>query len=58
MGRDSGAIGGKMVGAGGGGFLLFFTHDRTRLRLAMASEGLSEVPFRFDHDGSVMIVRG
>jgi len=58
IGRDAGAVGGKMVGAGGGGFLLFYTLDRTRLRAAMAKEGLAEVPFRFDHDGSMTIVRG
>jgi D-glycero-alpha-D-manno-heptose-7-phosphate kinase len=57
QGRDAGAIGGKMVGAGGGGFLLFYTTDRTRLRAAMAKEGLMEVTFRFDHDGSTTIMR-
>lgn len=57
IGRDSGAIGGKMVGAGGGGFLLFYAKDRTLLRAAMAKEGLSEIPFGFDHDGSMTIVR-
>ncbi len=58
VGRDAGALGGKMVGAGGGGFLMFYTHDRTRLRQAMAREGLAELPFRFDYDGSTTIVRG
>jgi D-glycero-alpha-D-manno-heptose-7-phosphate kinase len=58
VGRDAGAIGGKMVGAGGGGFFIFYTRDRTRLRAAMAKEGLAEVPFRFDYDGSMTIVRG
>jgi D-glycero-alpha-D-manno-heptose-7-phosphate kinase len=58
IGRDAGAIGGKMVGAGGGGFLMFYTRDRTETRKAMAAEGLSEVPFRFDHDGSTTIFRG
>jgi len=58
IGRDAGAVGGKIVGAGAGGFLLFYTLDRTRLRAAMAHEGLSEVPFRFDHDGSMTIFRG
>jgi D-glycero-alpha-D-manno-heptose-7-phosphate kinase len=58
VGRDAGAVGGKMVGAGGGGFLMFYTLDRTSLRKAMAQEGLAEVPFRFDHDGSTTIVRG
>jgi D-glycero-alpha-D-manno-heptose-7-phosphate kinase len=57
LGRDAGAVGGKMVGAGGGGFLLFYTTDRTRLRAAMAKEGLMEVAFRFDHDGSTTIMR-
>jgi D-glycero-alpha-D-manno-heptose-7-phosphate kinase len=42
-GRDAGALGGKMVGAGGGGFLLFYTLDRTRLRAAMARPSSSEV---------------
>lgn len=58
IGRDAGAVGGKMVGAGGGGFLLFYTLDRTSLRAAMTKEGLIEVPFRFDYDGSMTIVRG
>ena len=58
VGRNAGAVGGKLVGAGGGGFLMFYTHDRTRLRAAMAVEGLAEVPFRFDYDGSMTIFRG
>lgn len=58
VGCDAGALGGKMVGAGGGGFLLFYTRDRTSVRAAMAKAGLTEVPFRFDHDGSMTIVRG
>jgi len=37
---------------------MFYTHDRTPLRVAMAKEGLAEVPFRFDYDGSMTIVRG
>jgi len=54
----NGALGGKLVGAGGGGFLLFFAEDRVALRRAMAQEGLAEVRFQFDHDGSAVIVRG
>ena len=54
---ESGALGGKLVGAGGGGFLLFYTRDQARLREAMAEEGLAEVRFSFDHDGSTLIVR-
>jgi D-glycero-alpha-D-manno-heptose-7-phosphate kinase len=57
VGMDSGAIGGKLVGAGAGGFLLFYAKDQDSLRMAMAEEGLSEVRFSFDHDGSSVIVR-
>ncbi len=57
LGREAGALGGKLVGAGAGGFLLFYTHDPRRLRAAMQAEGLSEVRFTFDHDGSAVIVR-
>jgi D-glycero-alpha-D-manno-heptose-7-phosphate kinase len=55
---ESGAIGGKLVGAGAGGFLLFYTKDTESLRTAMADEGLSEVRFQFDFDGSSILVRG
>ena len=57
LGIDSGAAGGKLVGAGGGGFLLFYAMDRLALRRAMAGAGLTEVRFSFDHDGSVVIAR-
>lgn len=53
----SGALGGKLVGAGGGGFLMFYAEDPSALRAAMREEGLSEVRFTFDHDGSTVIVR-
>lgn len=52
-----GATGGKLVGAGGSGFLLFLTSDRHRLREAMTGAGLSEMDFGFDFDGSVVVVR-
>ncbi len=55
--RDNGALGGKLVGAGGGGFLLFFTHDRNRLRRAMVTEGLQEMHFDFDFSGSIVHLR-
>jgi D-glycero-alpha-D-manno-heptose-7-phosphate kinase len=57
VGMDHGALGGKLVGAGAGGFLLFYTKSQDELRGAMAREGLIEVPFGFDHDGSVVLVR-
>ena len=54
---DAGAIGGKLVGAGGGGFLLFYTSSPTELRRAMTAEGLEELRFAFDHDGSTVLAR-
>lgn len=56
-GIESGALGGKLVGAGAGGFLMFYTEQPQRLRRAMSDVGLSEVGFQFDHDGSVVMVR-
>lgn len=57
LGMANGALGGKLVGAGGGGFLLFYADDPAAVRSAMASAGLTEVRFTFDHDGSTVIVR-
>ena len=54
---DSGALGGKLVGAGSGGFLLFYAKDLDSLRSAMAAQGMSEVRFTFDFDGSSLLVR-
>jgi D-glycero-alpha-D-manno-heptose-7-phosphate kinase len=56
--RENGALGGKLVGAGAGGFLLLYASDPKRVRAALAEEGLPEVRFAFDHDGSQVIVRG
>jgi D-glycero-alpha-D-manno-heptose-7-phosphate kinase len=52
-----GATGGKLVGAGGSGFLLFHTHDRKRLRETICGAGLTEMDFSFDFDGSVVMLR-
>jgi D-glycero-alpha-D-manno-heptose-7-phosphate kinase len=57
LGMESGALGGKLVGAGGGGFLLLYADDQAGVRAAMGREGLTEVRFVFDHDGSTLIVR-
>jgi D-glycero-alpha-D-manno-heptose-7-phosphate kinase len=57
LAMDNGATGGKLVGAGAGGFLLMYTADPQRVRAAMAGAGLQEVPFRFDLDGSVVLAR-
>ncbi|HEV2841899.1 MAG TPA: galactokinase [Chthoniobacterales bacterium] len=50
-----GALGGKLVGAGGGGFLMFYAGDKTRLRHAMQEKGLTEVRFRFDFEGTKVL---
>lgn len=51
----NGAIGGKLVGAGGGGFLMFYAEDRKCLRQTMAKAGLEEVRFRFDFEGTKVL---
>jgi len=56
LGMSNGAIGGKLVGAGGGGFLMFYASDRSKLRHAMAKAGLEEVRFRFDFEGTKVVL--
>jgi D-glycero-alpha-D-manno-heptose-7-phosphate kinase len=56
LAMKNGAVGGKLVGAGGGGFLMFYAEDRNRLRRAMASVELEEVRFRFDFDGTKVVM--
>lgn len=51
----NGAQGGKMIGAGGGGFLMFYAKDKVRLRDAMRNTGMSEVRFRFEKEGSKVL---
>ncbi len=53
--RANGALGGKLIGAGGGGFLLFYTEDKTRLRHAMREAGLAEVRVEFDALGTTVV---
>jgi D-glycero-alpha-D-manno-heptose-7-phosphate kinase len=53
--RRNGALGGKLIGAGGGGFLLLYTEEKTRLRRAMAEAGLREVRWRFDFQGTTVL---
>jgi D-glycero-alpha-D-manno-heptose-7-phosphate kinase len=48
----NGAIGGKLIGAGGGGFLMFLADDPRRLRKAMEAEGVHELRFGFDYQGT------
>jgi len=56
LGMKNGAVGGKLVGAGGGGFLMFMAHDRNKLRHAMAHAGLEEVRFKFDFEGAKVVM--
>jgi D-glycero-alpha-D-manno-heptose-7-phosphate kinase len=53
---EHGAQGGKLVGAGGGGFLMFYTEDKVRLRRAMRGAGLREIRIRFDFEGTSIMV--
>jgi D-glycero-alpha-D-manno-heptose-7-phosphate kinase len=56
LGMKNGAVGGKLVGAGGGGFLMFMAHDRNKLRRVMAHAGLEEVRFKFDFEGTKVVM--
>jgi D-glycero-alpha-D-manno-heptose-7-phosphate kinase len=51
----NGALGGKIIGAGGGGFLMFYARDKARLRHAMRERRLKEVRFRFDFEGTKIL---
>lgn len=57
LAMNSGALGGKLIGAGGGGFLMFYAHDRKMLRLAMREAGLREVRFRYDYEGTKIVAQ-
>lgn len=51
----NGALGGKVIGAGGGGFLMFYAGNKAALRRAMREQGLAEVRFRFDFEGTKIL---
>lgn len=53
----NGALGGKLIGAGGGGFLMFYGEDKARLRHAMREKGLTEIRFRFDFEGTKIVAQ-
>ena len=55
MALKNGALGGKMIGAGGGGFLMFYVKDKAHFREAMRQTGMGEVRFRFEKEGSRII---
>jgi len=58
LARRSGAVGGKITGAGGGGFLLFYCEPEHQeaVRLALQAEGVQEMTFAFDNSGAQVIV--
>ena len=56
LAMQNGAIGGKLIGAGGGGFLMFYSEDKVNLRKCMRSLGLKEVRFSFDFEGTKQIM--
>ncbi|OFV95859.1 MAG: galactokinase [Acidobacteria bacterium RIFCSPLOWO2_12_FULL_54_10] len=53
----NGALGGKLIGAGGGGFLMFYSEDKSKLRHVLTQAGLREVRFQFDFEGTKIIVQ-
>jgi len=53
----NGALGGKLIGAGGGGFLMFYAEDKVRLRTAMRERKLTEVRFRFEPEGTKILIQ-
>jgi D-glycero-alpha-D-manno-heptose-7-phosphate kinase len=52
--RKAGAIGGKLMGAGGGGFFMFYVRpgERRAVQEALVKRGLRQMRFRFDFDGA------
>jgi D-glycero-alpha-D-manno-heptose-7-phosphate kinase len=53
----NGALGGKLIGAGGGGFLMFYSEEKSKLRHAMREQGLKEVRFKFDFEGTKVLTQ-
>lgn len=57
LARSHGALGGKLIGAGGGGFLMLYSEDKTRLRHVLRDAGLREVRMHFDFEGTAVVTR-
>jgi len=57
LARENGAVGGKLIGAGGGGFLMFYSEDKTRLRRTMRDAGLREVRHQLDFEGTRVVIQ-
>ena len=58
LARQNGAVGGKIMGAGGGGFFMFYcpNNKKGKVRKAMAEAGLRELPYDFDFEGTKVLV--
>ncbi len=57
LGLKNGALGGKIIGAGGGGFIMFYAHDKVKLRHVMRQINLQEIRFRFDFSGTQVVAQ-
>lgn len=57
LAMKNGALGGKVIGAGGGGFLMFYAKDKEKLRHVMREAGLQEIRFRFDFMGTQVVAQ-
>ncbi|MFN2123585.1 MAG: GHMP kinase, partial [Candidatus Promineifilaceae bacterium] len=53
--KEAGALGGKVTGAGGGGFLILYCPHERQERVRQALSGLQELPFLLENDGSKVI---
>ena len=58
LAMKNGALGGKLIGAGGGGFLMFYAEDPTHLRKAMMAEGLRDMAYGFKYEGTKLLDGG
>lgn len=56
LGREAGAIGGKLLGAGGGGFMLLFARPEDQPQVKEALSHLLHIPFRFENEGSRIVL--
>ena len=54
--REAGAIGGKLLGAGGGGFFLFYVPEDRQASVREAMNGLLDIPFKFENGGSQIVL--
>lgn len=54
-GIKAGALGGKLLGAGGGGFMIFYVPEEAKRSVRIAMDGLMEIPFNFENSGSTII---